>query len=90
MIEKILDNYYSNKVIEVIKLAIYSTSLFVDIKIKKTKDRIIIYIKRDKFKDIQYRQIFMFYKRYSFEAMTKQKELRKLIESRTIKYLEVN
>ena len=88
LIEKILDNYYSNKLINYIKHCLLR--YVIDIKIDKNNKykRIVIYIKRKKYNEEQYYQIWYFNLKNAFEFMCRQEELHDYLMDRAKEYLK--
>lgn len=61
MIDRILDKYYTKKLIEFIKSELVMYNL--DKKFEVTKDRVMIFIKKDKYNDNEYTLIGIFKKK---------------------------
>lgn len=94
MITKVLDNYYSNKLMNIIKNRIskkYYISVYLkkpDFNVKEEKNKIIVQIKKPEYKDEFYTQIFAFYKENAFEILCRYDEMWKEIEINIKEYLK--
>jgi len=87
LLSKILDNYYSNKLVQFVEMEIISKYI-VDIKRFNHKNYIEIRIKRTQYNDEQYMVIFRFNKQDAFEFMCRQQELSKKVLNNAKNYLE--
>ena len=87
LLSKMLDNYYSNKLVQFVKMEIISKYI-VDIKHFNHKNYIEIRIKRTQYNDKQYTVVFRFNKQDAFKFMCRQQELSKKVLNNTKKYLE--
>lgn len=90
MIEKILDNYYSKKLIQFIKDTLSDYICTINIKCFDYKNYMTIKIKRSEYNDEQYMQIYYFKKINAFEFMCRNKELGEMLRNRVKEYLEEN
>ena len=90
MIEKILDNYYSKKLIRFIEDTLSEYMFAINVSINIYKNYIIIEIKRVEYNVAQYTQIYYFKKNNAFEFVCRSKELGEMLRSRVKKYLEEN
>ncbi len=68
VIDKILDNYYSDKLEKIIVERIRFKS-FVDVRTEKSKLGVYIKVKEPKFKDSEYEIIYAFKKEKAFEML---------------------
>lgn len=88
MINKILDKYYSNKLNKYIEgLLLFYTPSF---KIEKQKNRVYVYIKKYKYKDEYYKEIFNYNLEDSLFIFTNIKKLDEIINERCKAYMEEN
>lgn len=88
MINKILDNYYSNKLNKYIKgLLLFYTPSF---KIEKQKNRVYVYIKKYKYKDEFYKEILNYNLEDSLFIFNDIKKLDEIIKERCKAYMEEN
>ena len=87
ILSKILDNYYSNKLVQFVEMELIS-KYFVDIKRFNHKNYIEIRIKRTHYNDKQYTVVFRFNKQDAFEFMCRQQELSKKVLNNAKNYLE--
>lgn len=87
LLTKILDNYYSNKLVQFVKMEIISKYV-VDIKHFNHKNYIEISIKRTQYNNKQYRVVFRFNKQDAFEFICRQQELSKKVLNNAKNYLE--
>ena len=86
MIKKILDNYYSNKLINYCKSCLQR--YIIDIRITETKTNVDIEIKMPKYNDKQFISIFNFHKGNAFIYLCEQEEIKKILLERAKKYSE--
>jgi len=87
LLSKMLDNYYSNKLVQFVEMEIISKYI-VDIKQFNHKNYTEISIKRTQYNDKQYIVVFRFNKQDAFEFMCRQQELSKKVLNNAKKYLE--
>lgn len=87
LLSKMLDNYYSNKLVQFVEMEIISKYI-VDIKQFNHKNYIEISIKKTQYNDKQYIVVFRFNKQDAFEFMCRQQELSKKVLNNVRNYLE--
>lgn len=76
VIKKILDNYFSEILINTIKKEIYYNH-FVDVRIKDIKNKVWVEVKKQEYNNDQYEVIFGFYKGNAFANLI---DVEKVIE----------
>lgn len=86
ILSKILDNYYSNKLVQIVKMKIISNYI-VDIKQFNYKNYIEIRIKKTCYNDKEYIVIFRFNKQDAFEWICRQQELSKKLSDEVLRYI---
>ena len=84
MIKKLLDRYFLDKLKQQIKYFLLPYRL--DMKIEKTKNYIIVYIKDIKYNDNMYQRFAMFYKDMAFEYLMDWNILEKSFKEKIVKY----
>ena len=89
VITKILDNYYSDKLIETIKDEI-NHKWFIDIRVKNNGNKVWVEVKRKKYNDNQYETIFGFYKRNAFANLIDVEKVREKVSKNVNIYFERN
>ena len=86
MIDRILDKYYTKKLIEFIKSAL--VMYILDKKFEVTKDRVKIFIKKDKYNDNEYTLIGTFLKKDALEYLCNQNEVILNLRKKAKEYCE--
>jgi len=86
MIEKILDNYYSKKLDDFIKLV--EMEYYLDFKHIYTKDSVLIQVKKKKYKDTLFVEIAHFKKENAFLHLCNRDKLEEHFEKLIKNYCE--
>ena len=89
VIDKVLDNYYSYKLIETIKDEI-KHKYFIDIRIKNNENGVWVEVKRQEYNDNQYEAVFGFYKRNAFANLIDVERVREKVSKNVESYLKRN
>lgn len=86
IISKILDAYYTNKLIDYIKFVL--NDFLIDVRTIKYKYLVVIKVKKPKYNDIQYKEIYRFSKEDAFTLMCMYKDVTTEILENINKYRE--
>ena len=86
VINNILDDYFSNKLVNFCKSCLMR--YVIDIQVIETKKYIDIRIKEKKYNDEQFKSIFCVDKKYALEYLCSQEETHELLLERAQKYLK--
>lgn len=88
-IKKIIDEYYSEKLIQMIENNI-NVIFYLDLKTEKHENRYFIYVKRKEYNDLQYTHIYNFREKDALFFLLDQQEFKKTIRKIIDEYLETS
>lgn len=87
MLEKILDKYYAKKLIK--QMQSISLNWFLDFEFKIKKDKVIVSIKREKYKDKWYRDMMLIKSTDYLSYLCDYEKLRRTMTHYINRYLEI-